>query len=89
MKLWRLSKVEGSISMNRVSYLWPSYIGERRTTLAKAYRVKVRCYLEAFGKPVRTWELFALASQGNKREVPSFHASHWLRGNYIPKIGCH
>jgi len=26
-----------------------------------------------------------------KREVPSLHGetSHWLHGNYIPKIGCH
>jgi hypothetical protein len=54
MKLSRLSKIEGTILMIRVSYLWPKYIGERRTTLAKAYGIKVRCYLEAFEKPVRT-----------------------------------
>jgi hypothetical protein len=54
MKLWRLSKIEGSILMIRGSYLWPNYIGERRTTLAKANGIKVKCYFEAFGKPVRT-----------------------------------
>jgi hypothetical protein len=25
-----------------VPFLWPTYIGERRTTLAKAYGIKVR-----------------------------------------------
>jgi hypothetical protein len=49
MKLWKLSEMEGSILMKSVSYLWPNYMGERRTTLAKAYGIKVRCYLEALG----------------------------------------
>jgi hypothetical protein len=26
--------------------LWPIYIGERRTTFAKAYGIKQRCYWE-------------------------------------------
>jgi hypothetical protein len=26
--------------------LWPTYIGERRTTFAKAYGINVRCYQE-------------------------------------------
>jgi hypothetical protein len=34
----------------RVPPLWPTYIGERRTTFAKAYGIKLWCY----------WELFAL-----------------------------
>jgi hypothetical protein len=25
---------------------WPNYLGERRTTFAKAYGIKVRCYEE-------------------------------------------
>ncbi len=29
-----------------VSRLWPKYIGERRTTFAKAYGIKVRYYGE-------------------------------------------
>jgi hypothetical protein len=80
MKLWRLSKIEGFILKYRVPHLGPTYIGERRTTFAKAYGIKVRCYLDLFGKHVRTWELFAWAPptppppQGKKREVPSFHA---------------
>jgi hypothetical protein len=108
------------------------YIGERRTTFAKAYGIKVRCYLELFGKHVRTWELFAsphplppppakkkktcMKSRLSKWKVntgqstlqpnhnlkttappPHTHkekkggpfipcTSHWLHGNYIPKI---
>jgi hypothetical protein len=37
MKLCTLSKTVGSIFMHRVSSLWPSYIGFRRTAFAKAY----------------------------------------------------
>ncbi len=36
MKPWRLPKIEGPILMYRVPSLWPTYIGERRTTFAKA-----------------------------------------------------
>jgi len=46
MKLWRLPKIEGSILKYRVPSPWPSYIGERRRTSAKAYGIKVRCYGE-------------------------------------------
>jgi hypothetical protein len=78
----------------RVPHLWPTYIGERRTTFAKAYGIKVRRYLELFGKHVRTWELFAWAHRPppprKKKGGPFIPcASHWLHGNYIPKIGCH
>jgi hypothetical protein len=38
MKLWRLPTIEGAILKYRVPPLWPTYIGERRTTLAKAYK---------------------------------------------------
>jgi len=97
MKLWRLSKLEGSILKYRVPRLWPTYIGERKTTFAKAYGIKVRCYLELFGKHVRTSELFAWAhpfppspSTRKKKGGPFIPcASHWLHGVYIPKIGCH
>jgi hypothetical protein len=44
MKLWRL--IEDSILKYRVPPLWPTYIGERKTTFAKAYEIKVRCYGE-------------------------------------------
>jgi len=40
MKLWRLPKIEGSILKYRVPPPWPSYIGEKRTTSAKAYGIK-------------------------------------------------
>jgi hypothetical protein len=43
MKLWRLFKIKGSVLMYIVSPLRPTYIGERRTTFAKAYGIKVRC----------------------------------------------
>ncbi len=29
--------------------LWPNYLGEKRTTLCKAYWIKVWCYWEHFG----------------------------------------
>jgi hypothetical protein len=37
------------ILKDRGPSLWPIYIGERRTTFAKAYGIKVRCYWELFG----------------------------------------
>jgi hypothetical protein len=40
--------MEGYILEYRVPALWPMYIGERRTTFAKAYGIKVRCYWELF-----------------------------------------
>jgi len=46
MKLWRLLKIEPSILKYRVPPLWATYIGRRRTTFAKAYGIKVRCYRE-------------------------------------------
>jgi hypothetical protein len=49
-KLWRLPKIEGSILKYRVPPLGPTYIGERRTTFAKAYRIKVSCYGEHVGE---------------------------------------
>jgi hypothetical protein len=52
-KLWRLPKIEGSILKYRVPPLWPTYIGERRTTFVKAFGIKVRCYWELFGEHVR------------------------------------
>jgi hypothetical protein len=36
-KLWSLPKIEGSILKYRVPPLWPTYIGERRTTFVHAW----------------------------------------------------
>jgi hypothetical protein len=44
LKLWGILEVEGFILKYKVSPLWPKYIGERSTTFAKAYGIKVRCY---------------------------------------------
>jgi len=52
MKLWKLPKMEGSILKYRFLLLWPTYIGERRTTFAKAYGIKVRCYGENVGEHI-------------------------------------
>ncbi len=52
MKLWRLPKIEGSILKYRVPPPWPSYIGERRRTSAKAYGRKVRFYGEHVGEHI-------------------------------------
>ncbi len=49
-KLWRLSKIEDSVLKFAVPTLWPRYIGERRTTFAKAYGIKVRCFREHVGE---------------------------------------
>jgi hypothetical protein len=43
-KIWRLPKIEGSNLKHRNAPLWHNSIGERRTTFAKAYGIKVRCY---------------------------------------------
>jgi hypothetical protein len=40
LRLWRLPKIKGFIFKFGVLSLWPSYIGERRTTFAKAYGIK-------------------------------------------------
>jgi hypothetical protein len=52
MKVWRLPKIKGSILKYIVPPLWPSYIVERRTTFAKAYGIKVRCYGEHVGEHI-------------------------------------
>jgi len=52
MKLWRLLKIEGSILKYRVPPFWPTYIGERRTTFAKTYGIKVRCYGKRVGEHI-------------------------------------
>jgi hypothetical protein len=52
LKLWRLLEIEGSILKYRVPPLWPTYIGERRTTFAKAYGIKVRCHGRNVGEHV-------------------------------------
>ncbi len=41
-----LPKIEGCVLRYRVPPLWTTYTGERRTTFAKAYVIKVRCYGE-------------------------------------------
>ncbi len=48
-------KIEGSFLEYRVPRLWPTYIHEMRTTFAKAYGIKVRCYGEHVGEPI--WNL--------------------------------
>jgi hypothetical protein len=47
-----LSKIEGSILKFKVPPLWPSYIGERRTTFAKAYGIKVSSYRGHVGEHI-------------------------------------
>jgi hypothetical protein len=45
MKLWRLLKIEGSVLIYMVPRFGPTYIGERRTTFAKAHGLEVRCLI--------------------------------------------
>ncbi len=49
LKLWMLSQMQGSIFKHSVPSLWLTYIAKRRTTFAKAYGMKVRCYWEHTG----------------------------------------
>jgi hypothetical protein len=61
-KLWRLPKIKGSILKCRVHPLLPTYIGERRKTFAKTYRIQARCYGEHVGEHIENlmgthWEL--------------------------------
>jgi len=44
--------IKGIILKYRVPSLWPTYLGERRTTFAKAYGIKLRCYGEHVGEHV-------------------------------------
>jgi hypothetical protein len=53
LKLWRLLKIEVSILKYRVPPHRPTYIRERRTTFAKAFGIKARCYWELFEEHVR------------------------------------
>jgi hypothetical protein len=53
MKLWKLQQIEpSSVLKYEVASLWPTYIGERRTTFVKAYGIKVRCYGEHVGEHI-------------------------------------
>jgi len=45
-----LQNSKGSILKYRVPSLWHSYIGERATTFANTYGIKVRCYEEHVGE---------------------------------------
>jgi hypothetical protein len=50
--LGRLPKIKGSILKYRVPPVWPTYIGERRTTFGKAYGIKVRWHGEHVGEHI-------------------------------------
>jgi hypothetical protein len=51
-RLCRVLEIEGSILKYRVSSLWLTHIGERRTTFVKAYWIEVRCYGEYVGEQI-------------------------------------
>jgi len=51
-KLWRLTKIEGSLLNYRVPPLLPTYVGERRTTSSQAHGIKVMCYGEHVGEHI-------------------------------------
>jgi len=53
MKLWRLLQIEGFVLIYIVPPLGPTYIGERRTTFAKAHGLEVMClYREHVGEHI-------------------------------------
>jgi hypothetical protein len=74
MKLWRLPKAEASILKHRVPSLWLTYIGERRTTFAKAYGVKVRCYWECFEEHVRNLGTLCFDPPPQEKKERSLHS---------------
>jgi hypothetical protein len=45
-KPWWLPKIEGFILKYKVPPFWPTYIGQRWTTFAKVYGIKVRSTVE-------------------------------------------
>jgi hypothetical protein len=51
-KLSKHSKIGSYTLKYMVPALWPNYIGERRTTFAKAYGIKVRYYGEHVGEHI-------------------------------------
>jgi len=51
----KLPKIEGFILKSRILYLALSYIAERRTTFAKAYEIKVRCYRDHVEEYIENW----------------------------------
>jgi hypothetical protein len=53
MKLWRLFKIEAYVLIYIVPPLGPTYIGERKTTFAKAHGLEMRClYREHVGEHI-------------------------------------
>ncbi len=53
MKLWRLLQIEGSVLIYIIPPLGLTYIGEKRTTFAKAHGLEVRClYKEHVGEHI-------------------------------------
>jgi hypothetical protein len=83
--------------------LWPIYIGERRTTFAKACGIKKRCYWEHVREnnqnmrnKLKTWGetnenliRTLLGTRGNVKKPSQGRASHWLHEIPIRKTVCH
>jgi hypothetical protein len=76
--------------------LWPIYIGERRTTFAKACEIEKRCYWEHVRENNQNmrgnqWELDknTLGTRGNVKKPSQGRASHWLHENPLRKTVCH
>jgi hypothetical protein len=53
MKLLRLSKKESFILKYKITSVWFTYMGERKTIFGLANGIKLRCYWELFGEHVR------------------------------------
>ncbi len=103
-KLWRLPKIEASTLKYGVPPLWPTYVGEKRTTFAKAYGIKVRCYEKHVGEHIGnlvnilgTGDFFIknLPPPPTEKEKKARHLecmlgpSHWLHEISLSKRVCH
>jgi len=81
-KLPKHSKIESYTLKYMVPALWPNkYIGERRTTFAKAYGIKVRYYGEHVGEHI--------GNQGKMKKKKSFPPKIKLKGKKSKAPGLH
>jgi hypothetical protein len=66
-----------------------TYIGERRTTFAKTYGVKVRCYWELFGEHAKNLGIFYFDSHHPKKKLAwkiHYPSGKWTMGSPLSTL---
>jgi hypothetical protein len=91
MKLWRLLKIECIILKCRIPPLWPTCIGEMRTTFVKAYGIKVRCSWELFEEHVRNLRTLSFdhPPPPTKKEKACMESQKWTVAHVRPRTPTH